>query len=123
MTDFNLHGNDLFGEVVEKKHSSKLGEDFLIPPFSVLSAREGWRQERKRAWLSIGIESELGRGENLASMGGQSNDGKPSSARGGLTWGDSPQVTEKGLNFYRRRNSAPCQAEADPTVSCAACTE
>ena len=38
----NLHGTDLFGEAVEKKHTSKLGEEFLIPPFSVLSAREGW---------------------------------------------------------------------------------
>ena len=37
----NLHGTDLFGDPVEKKHTSKLGDEFLIPPFSVLSAREG----------------------------------------------------------------------------------
>jgi hypothetical protein len=30
----------------------------------VLNAREGWWQDRKRAWLAIGIQSELGRGEN-----------------------------------------------------------
>lgn len=30
-------------------------------PFSVLNARDGWWQERKRAWLSLGIQSELGR--------------------------------------------------------------
>lgn len=58
-----IHGNDLFGAPVEKRHTSKLGDEFMIPPFSVLSAREGWWQERKRAWLSIGIQSELGRGE------------------------------------------------------------
>jgi hypothetical protein len=66
----SLHGTDLFGEAVEKKHTSKLGDEFLIPPFSVLSAREGWWQDRKRAWLAMGIQSELGRGENLTGMGG-----------------------------------------------------
>lgn len=38
---------------------------FGVAPFSVLNAREGWWQDRKRAWLSIGIESEMGRGDNL----------------------------------------------------------
>lgn len=70
MAEPSLHGNDLFGEAVEKKHTSKLGDEFLIPPFTVLSAREGWWQERKRAWLSLGIQSELGRGEQLITNGG-----------------------------------------------------
>lgn len=39
-----------------------LSDRFMIPPFSVLNAREGWWQNRKRAWLAIGIKSELGRG-------------------------------------------------------------
>lgn len=39
-----------------------LAERFLVPPFSVLDARQGYWQERKRAWLALGIESELGRG-------------------------------------------------------------
>jgi len=38
-----------------------LASRFLIAPFSVLNAREGWWQERKRAWIAIGIKSELGR--------------------------------------------------------------
>lgn len=42
-----------------------LAERFGLPPFSVLNAREGWWQARKRAWLALGIQSELGRGENL----------------------------------------------------------
>lgn len=42
--------------------------EFMIPPFSVLNAREGWWQERKRQWISLGIKSELGRGENLLKM-------------------------------------------------------
>jgi hypothetical protein len=42
--------------------STTLAERFGIPPFSVLNAREGWWQNRKRAWIDLGIRSELGRG-------------------------------------------------------------
>jgi hypothetical protein len=42
-----------------------LAEKFGVAPFSVLRAAEGWWQARKRAWISLGIESEVGRGENL----------------------------------------------------------
>jgi hypothetical protein len=49
--------------------SGALAERFMIPPFSVLSARGGWWQERKAAWLALGIQSELGRGENSAPGG------------------------------------------------------
>ena len=48
----------------ETKGAGSLAARFGIPPFSVLNAREGWWQDRKRAWLAIGIKSELGRGEN-----------------------------------------------------------
>lgn len=49
-----------------------LADRFGIPPFSVLNAREGWWQDRKRAWLALGIRSELGRGDAVhnASAGG-----------------------------------------------------
>ena len=46
----------------EESPKGNLSERFMIPPFSVLNAREGWWQDRKRAWLAIGIQSELGRG-------------------------------------------------------------
>ena len=39
-----------------------LAERFGVPPFSVLDARKGWWQDRKRAWIDLGIRSELGRG-------------------------------------------------------------
>ncbi len=48
--------------------SPTLKDRFLVPPFSVLDARQGYWQDRKRAWLSIGIESEVGRGTNLLKM-------------------------------------------------------
>ncbi len=51
-----------------------LSAQFGVPPFTVLNAREGWWQDRKRAWMSLGIQSELGRGEGSldeAAPGGQ----------------------------------------------------
>lgn len=40
-----------------------LAERFGVAPFSVLNARSGWWQARKDAWLAIGIQSEVGRGD------------------------------------------------------------
>ena len=55
----------------EKEVKGNLSDRFLIPPFSVLNAREGWWQDRKRAWLALGIKSEEGRGkETNAAPGG-----------------------------------------------------
>ena len=56
-----LFGNDLFGEPVKPPSSGQLADEFIVPPFSVLNAREGGWQERKRAWLSMGIKGEMGR--------------------------------------------------------------
>jgi hypothetical protein len=63
-----------------------LQERFLVPPFSVFDARQGYWQARKRAWLALGIQSEIGRGE-------------------GVTWGDSEQMREATLNYYRKENN------------------
>jgi DNA modification methylase len=42
-----------------------LNERFIIPPFSILDSKSGRWQERKRAWLSLGIKSDLGRETEL----------------------------------------------------------
>lgn len=42
-----------------------LVDRFGIPPFSILDGRGGQWQERKQAWLSLGIRSELGRDDKL----------------------------------------------------------
>jgi hypothetical protein len=65
---FALFGTDLFGNPIVPEKRGPLAERFIIPPFSVLDARGGDWQERKRAWLGVGIESEVGRGENLLKM-------------------------------------------------------
>jgi ParB/RepB/Spo0J family partition protein len=41
--------------------ATPLAEQFIIPPLTTLDARRGYWQERKTAWLSIGIRSEVGR--------------------------------------------------------------
>jgi len=57
----------LAGDEEESKENSEvsgkgsLAEKFGVPPFSVLNGREGWWQDRKRAWLKLGIKSEVGR--------------------------------------------------------------
>lgn len=50
---------------------ASLSERFLLPPFSVLDARQGYWQKRKRTWLDLGIQSELGRGEGANSQSTQ----------------------------------------------------
>ncbi len=97
---------DLFGDDVRPDaQGSILAQSWEYPPFSVLNAREGWWQERKRQWLALGIKSELGRGEALIPNGGGQQVGSDMTPPPkGLTWGNSPQVTEKGLNFYRKRS-------------------
>jgi len=69
--------------------TGSLAARFGIPPFSILDARKGWWQDRKRAWLDMGIRSELGRGEGDRACPGGSpmpgngsrKDYKPGAAR------------------------------------------
>ncbi|HUU94349.1 MAG TPA: class I SAM-dependent methyltransferase [Phycisphaerae bacterium] len=61
MTEPAIYGLDLFGEPLKPASRGPLADEFVVPPFSVFDARQGFWQERKRAWLSLGIQSELGR--------------------------------------------------------------
>lgn len=62
----NLFGTDLFGNPVEQRKLSLMAQRFLVPPFSVLDARQGYWMERKRAWHALGFSGGEGR-EHLAS--------------------------------------------------------
>jgi len=68
MTELALYGTDLFGETIKPKASGPVAERFTLPPFTILDARSGEWQERKRAWLSMGLRSEVGRLENSLGM-------------------------------------------------------
>lgn len=58
-------GGEPAGEPLDETARPSLYDRFLIPPFDVLDARSGWWRTRKRAWLSLGMRSEEGRGEYL----------------------------------------------------------
>lgn len=60
-----LYGTDMFGGSAAPKPSGPVAERFLFPPFTVLDAKQGDWLERKRAWMAIGLKSEMGRGESL----------------------------------------------------------
>ncbi len=107
---FHLHGTDLFGDEIKADAKGALRERFDFPPFTVLNAREGAWQDRKRAWLACGIQSEVGRGENLLKMSDTLLEPDPekraamqaaranpetSSLKGGLTFGTSIHPFDK----------------------------
>lgn len=73
-----LYGLDLFGEEV-KPWNGALSDEFIVPPFSVLDSRQGFWRQRRAAWLSLGIQSGLGRGDNLLKLSAAARD-----AGGGL---------------------------------------
>lgn len=79
--DFALFGENLFGEALRQDTTGVLREKFDFPPFSVLNAREGQWQERKRAWLACGIKSEIGRGAQSGSYP-NSNQNLPEGEKG-----------------------------------------
>ena len=60
-TEFSPFGVDLFGDPIKAETTSPVAQKFIVPPFSVLSARDGDWQNRKRAWAAMGIAGELGR--------------------------------------------------------------
>jgi hypothetical protein len=73
-TNAALYGTDLFGEPMNPKSSGPVAEKFLFPPFSILDARQGDWLDRKRQWVSMGIQSEVGREAGIdfgAGVGGQ----------------------------------------------------
>ena len=57
-------------ENIKEEARKTLAERFIIPPFSLLDARQGYWQDRKKAWIKIGVAGQLGRAENLLDMSG-----------------------------------------------------
>ena len=56
-----LNGVDLFGDPITPKASGPVAEKFGTPPFTILDAKSGEWQDRKRAWATLGIQGEMGR--------------------------------------------------------------
>ena len=79
----------------QQEARATLADRFLVPPFSVLDARQGYWQERKRQWLALGIQSELGRGD-------------------GVTCAPSDAMRDPTLNHYRKQKASPGGAGRTP---------
>jgi hypothetical protein len=65
--DLRLTGGELRLDIDNgpTEDGSPLSERFLAPPFTVFNARDGWWQRRKHRWISLGIQSEIGRDNDL----------------------------------------------------------
>lgn len=51
----------------DTEHKS-LVDRFIVPPFSILDTMQGYWQERKKLWKSLGIQSEVGRKQNIVNV-------------------------------------------------------
>lgn len=60
-----LNGVDLFGDPIRPRASGPVADKFGTPPFTILDAKSGDWQDRKRAWVSLGIQSEVGRASGM----------------------------------------------------------
>lgn len=67
--DFDMSFLNEDEEEIKEEASKKLTDEFLIPPISVFDTRQGYWQDRKRAWKSLGISSDVGRDEALLGQG------------------------------------------------------
>jgi ParB-like chromosome segregation protein Spo0J len=59
------NAEDAASEEQKTQAKATLAARFGVPPFSVLDARQGYWQERKRAWHAFGMFSEIGRDDNI----------------------------------------------------------
>lgn len=61
MANIDLFGNEIIEDVL-------LRDKFIEPPFSILDTKSGNWQKRKRAWISKGLKSEVGRDAKVINM-------------------------------------------------------
>ena len=105
------------GDPVDHKPETKpvtMAERFLVPPFSVLDARQGYWRARKAQWLGMGIQSEVGRGSNLLGMSDTMLEPDPEKraarARVGVG-GAIPNDKFNIPNFYKKRDAGMTDEE------------
>ncbi len=72
----NSSSFDFLDKTEEDNKNMSLTDKFIVPPFSVLDARQGYWQKRKKEWRNIGIRSEIGRSGNVFNTGAKAGNGK-----------------------------------------------
>ena len=99
-----LYGVDMFGESAAPKPAGPVAERFLFSPFTVLDAKSGDWLERKRAWLSVGMKSEVGREDVLCYRGAADGNtdamGSAMQERGGAVSIFDPVVCELAYRWF-----------------------
>jgi hypothetical protein len=98
------------GEPLGDNIAMTLAERFLVPPFSILDQRSGRWQARKRAWISLGIQSEVGRGENL--LGFSDTLREPDPKKRALT---IPSLSGRVPDYYTQKTAV--ETELGHTIS------
>lgn len=122
------HSFEFMSNMEEQKRNLTLSERFIVPPFSVLDVKQGYWQTRKRQWLDLGIQSEVGRGNDITwgitadgidthgsgkayteqgkeKMGIDSGKGRPDN----LLF-SSEKIASGTLNYYREKEKASKQS-------------
>jgi hypothetical protein len=74
MNELSLYGFDLFGDPIKPRASGVVAQRFTLPPFTLLDSRQGEWQERKRAWVSLGLKGDDGREDAHCYRGAISED-------------------------------------------------
>ncbi|HUT94122.1 MAG TPA: DNA methyltransferase [Thermoguttaceae bacterium] len=80
-------GTDLFGELIEEPTAGPMAKEFMHAPFSVLNAQAGAWQERKRAWIALGLRGDVTR--SCRPSGGKNNRPIGESGKGAYQGGDA----------------------------------
>ena len=91
-----------------------LRQQFLVPPFSVLDTRQGYWQDRKKQWKSIGIKSEEGRDNKMLKhlKENASIDYLTEQEASGAAAEDSGSVASESINGYSYSYDKTAQQEA-----------
>jgi hypothetical protein len=93
-----------------------LEDRYGVPPFSILDTRQGYWQERRRRWLALGIQSEIGRGANLLRYSDAMNAGGYDKKRGGLL-GNLDDAAGRQEAYGRVAASTRARAGLEATMS------
>lgn len=114
MSRFAVFGTDMFGEEIRAGRRAPVLDRFTFPPFSVFDARSGDWQERKRAWLSLGIRGEVGRDAPAIHCPTSSSEDRLDDAN--YTSVFDPVLTELAYNWFCPKGGTICDPFAGGSV-------
>lgn len=90
---------------IEEEPPKKLTDEFIVPPVTVLDTRQGYWQDRKREWKELGLDSSVGRDDELLGKGLKQLAEKQGSSLTGTSIFDPVlcEIMYKWFNVYQGR--------------------